>query len=71
MASATYYREEAARCRTLAANAPQSAGAGRWRKLADEYEQLAQSFEASERRERASPPGPVIPPIFKLEFANE
>jgi hypothetical protein len=43
MASASYYRDEAARCRQLAEASPNSPSAPRWRKLAAEYEILAES----------------------------
>jgi hypothetical protein len=48
MASAAYYREEAERCRKLAAAAPDSAMAARWRQLAAEYDQLTDALAASE-----------------------
>jgi hypothetical protein len=48
MASAAYYREEAERCRKLAAAGPDSAMTARWRELAAEYNQLAQALTTSE-----------------------
>jgi hypothetical protein len=50
MASAAYYREEAERCRKLAAASPDSVMAPRWRQLAAEYEQLADSLAAPDPR---------------------
>ena len=49
MASADYYREEANRCRKLAAASPDSDAAKRWRQLATEYDDLAEALEASDR----------------------
>ena len=49
MASAGYYREEANRCRKLAAGSPDSDAAKRWRQLATEYDDLAEALEASDR----------------------
>ena len=49
MASAGYYREEANRCRKLAAASPDSDAAKRWRQLATEYDDLAEALEASDR----------------------
>jgi hypothetical protein len=48
MASAPYYREEAERCRKLAAAGTDSAMTARWRELAAEYDQLAQALVAAE-----------------------
>jgi hypothetical protein len=50
MANAAYYREEAERCRKLAAAGPDSVMALRWRQLAAEYDQLADALTASEPR---------------------
>jgi hypothetical protein len=47
MADAAYYREEAERCRKLAAS-PNSIIASRWCQLADEYDQLTDALTASE-----------------------
>ena len=47
MASASYYRREAARCRELAAGAPDSEMAKGWRSIAADYETLAEALEAS------------------------
>jgi hypothetical protein len=48
MASAAYYREEAERCRKLAAAGSDSAMTTRWRQLAAEYDQLADALIATE-----------------------
>lgn len=48
LANAAYYREEAERCRKLAAAGPDSAMTTRWRQLAAEYDQLADALTASE-----------------------
>ena len=47
MASASYYRTEAARCRELAAHSPDADMAKRWRSLAADYDTLAEALEAS------------------------
>jgi hypothetical protein len=47
MASARYYRVEAARCRELAAQSPDADMAKRWRSLAADYDTLAEALEAS------------------------
>jgi len=47
MASASYYRTEAARCRELAAQSPDADMAKRWRSLAADYDTLAEALEAS------------------------
>jgi hypothetical protein len=61
MPSAYYYRNEAERCRRLAAeDQPQSAASGRLRKLAEEYDQLAQAFEASDRNEGRAGPRSIV-----------
>ena len=41
MTDPAFYREEAERCRQLAALSPGTAASKRWRALADEYLQLA------------------------------
>jgi hypothetical protein len=48
MNDASYYRDEARRCLELAASAPDSKTAKRWRRLADEYVVLAEERAASE-----------------------
>ena len=48
MATAGYYREEAKRCRDLAASAPDARTARRWHRLADEYAVLAEEIDATE-----------------------
>jgi hypothetical protein len=50
MANAAYYRDEAERCRKLAASGPDSSMTARWRQLAAEYDQLADALRASEPR---------------------
>jgi hypothetical protein len=45
MGEAGYYREEARRCRALAAGSADSDAARRWRSLAVDYEQLAEALE--------------------------
>jgi hypothetical protein len=47
MADSAYYRSEAERCRELAAGAPESEQAKRWRQLASEYHQLAETLETA------------------------
>jgi hypothetical protein len=47
MANAAYYRDEAARCRKLAATSPDTEAAARWRSLASDYEQLADALESA------------------------
>jgi hypothetical protein len=47
MASVSYYRVEAERCRELAAHSPDVDMATRWRSLAADYEKLADALEAS------------------------
>ena len=47
MVSVTHYRNEAERCRELAAHSPDPDMAKRWRSLAADYEKLAASLEAS------------------------
>ena len=58
MASVAYYRAEAERCRELAAAAKDDALAGQWRKLARDYEALAESLEA---RSGTPPPAMHVP----------
>jgi hypothetical protein len=47
MANAAYYRDEAARCRKLAAASPDAEAAARWRSLASDYEQLADALDSA------------------------
>jgi len=56
MASVAYYRTEAERCRTLAAAATDPSAAARWRRIAQDYENLANSLEAAPD---SVPPPPV------------
>jgi hypothetical protein len=61
MTDPAFYREEAERCRQLAALSPGTAASKRWRALADEYLQLA--LASDERvRNAAKPPGPATAP---------
>jgi hypothetical protein len=46
MANAAYYRDEAERCRSLAAASADSAAARRWLQFVDEYTVLAEEIEA-------------------------
>ena len=48
MGPSDHYREEAQRCRNLAASAPDAKTARRWHRLADEYAVLAEEIDASE-----------------------
>ena len=48
MGASDHYREEAQRCRNLAASAPDAKIARRWHRLADEYAVLAEEIDASE-----------------------
>jgi hypothetical protein len=48
MASVSYYRREAERCRKLATNTPNADMADRWRALAADYDKLAEVLEAQE-----------------------
>jgi hypothetical protein len=47
--SASYYRDEARRCRMMARTAKTGATSRRWAELADEYEQLAVARERGGR----------------------
>jgi hypothetical protein len=49
MASVFFYRQQAHRCRELAATRPESAAANRWRQIAADYELLAESLQRSNR----------------------
>ena len=46
MGLSNYYRTEAEQCRKLAAASPESPSAKRWRQLAAEYDELAETLEA-------------------------
>jgi TorA maturation chaperone TorD len=46
MASVSYYRKEAERCRELAAGSPDTEAAKRWRTIAADYDNLADAFDA-------------------------
>lgn len=60
MVGAPYYRAEAQRCRSRAADDPASESAKRWRQLAAEYDQLADALEPEEE-ESAPPPAQRAP----------
>ena len=55
MGDATYYREEARRCRRMAAAAKTVPASRRWAELADEYDQLAVAPERSDRPAKRFP----------------
>jgi hypothetical protein len=46
MASVSYYRKEAERCRELAAGSSDAEAAKRWRAIAADYDNLAGAFDA-------------------------
>ena len=54
MTDPAFYREEAERCRQLAALSPGTAVSKRWRALADEYLQLALASDESARNTERS-----------------
>lgn len=56
MVSVAYYRAEAERCRALAAGTRDNAVAARWYRIAQDYENLANSLEAAPD----TPPPPVM-----------
>jgi hypothetical protein len=53
MTDPAFYREEAERCRQMAASSPGTEVSRRWRALADEYLQLALASEESPRDDRS------------------
>jgi hypothetical protein len=55
MVSVAYYRDEAARCRALAANTRDPIATARWTRIAIDYENLANSLEAA-----PAPPPPAV-----------
>jgi hypothetical protein len=61
MASVAYYRAEAERCRTLAAGTADPAAAARWTRIAQDYENLANSLEAAP--ESLPPPSVIHVPM--------
>ena len=63
MGEAGYYREEARRCRALAAASPDSNAARRWRSLATDYEQLAGALE--------NHPDVAPPPVQRLPMQQQ
>jgi hypothetical protein len=69
MASVFFYRQEADRCRKLAAARPESAAAQRWRQIAAEYELLAESLEGSDRGLRFS--GESVDPMQPQAFQQQ
>lgn len=46
MVSANYYRQEARRCRELAASSPDTEAAKRWNAIAADYDKLAEAMDA-------------------------
>jgi hypothetical protein len=46
MVSSSYYRQEAQRCRDLAAGSPDAEAAKRWRAIAADYDKLAEALDA-------------------------
>jgi len=63
MTDPAFYREEAERCRQLAALSPGTAASKRWRALADEYLQLALASDEPARNsaQRDRKPGTPRP----------
>jgi hypothetical protein len=59
MVHVAYYRKEAERCTALAVAATDPAVAARWRRIARDYENLADSLEAAP--ELAPPPATHVP----------
>jgi hypothetical protein len=59
MTDPAFYREEAERCRQLAALSPGRAASKRWRALADEYLQLALASDESARNIERSDGSPA------------
>ena len=55
MVSAAFYREEAKRCRTLAATTHDAEAAARWLRIAKDYDALADAVAAEEVRLGVSP----------------
>jgi hypothetical protein len=46
MVSASYYRQEARRCRELATGSPDAEAAKRWNAIAADYDRLAEAMDA-------------------------
>lgn len=65
MATASYYREEARRCRVRAAREPDSASKARWLQLAGEYELLADDLEETR------PSRPLIDQLMQLQASQQ
>jgi hypothetical protein len=61
MSSPGYYRDEALRCRELAAKSPDAAAIKRWLQMALEYEQLAESMESASQIARGAPQVQRVP----------
>jgi hypothetical protein len=59
MTDPAFYREEAERCRQMAALSPGTAASKRWRALADEYLQLALASDEHTRNSERSDGRPV------------
>ena len=62
MTDPAFYREEAERCRQLAALSPGRAASKRWRALADEYLQLALASDEPARKIEGPDGGPAQTP---------
>ena len=58
MTDPAFYREEAERCRQMAALSPGLAAAKRWRALADEYLQLALASDEPRNPDHGRPHKP-------------
>jgi hypothetical protein len=59
MTDPAFYREEAERCRQMAALSPGTAVSRRWRALADEYLQLALAIDEPARNTERSDAKPT------------
>ena len=55
MSTPAYYRDEAARCRELAAKSQDTYAIKRWLRMAAEYEQLAESMASAPHIVRGPP----------------
>ncbi len=65
MATGSYYREEARRCRVRAAREPYSVSRSRWLQFAAEYEELADELE------QAQPSRPLINRLMQLQESQQ
>jgi hypothetical protein len=63
MVSVAYYRDEAERCRLLAAGTHDPDAAARWMRIAQDYEKLAKSLEAA--------PESVPPPVMRVPMQQQ